>query len=148
MSKMFCMLLVIGALGVAAACCAAESSSGCKQGERFFELRTYTTHPGKLDALHKRFREHTNRIFKKHGMQLVGFWTPVEGPESENTLIYILAFPASSRTQGRQARDKAWEAFRNDPQWQKAFKESRADGPIVKKVQSQFISPTDYSPIR
>jgi hypothetical protein len=109
---------------------------------RFFELRIYTTHPGKLPALHKRFREHTTRIFKKHGMEVVGYWTPAEGPEAENTLVYMLAFPS------KEAREKAWAAFRKDPEWQKVFKESRKDGPIVKKVENKFLNPTDYSPIK
>lgn len=120
---------------------AAEAPAAENQA-RVFELRTYTTHPGKLDALHKRFRDHTCDLFKKHDMEMIGYWTPVEEPESENTLIYILAFPS------RDARNKAFDAFRDDPAWQKAFKESRADGPIVQKVESKFITPTDYSPMR
>lgn len=112
------------------------------EGERLFELRVYTAHPGKLDALHRRFRDHTNRLFTKHGMALIGYWTPVEGDEAENTLVYILAYP------DRPSRDKSWEAFRNDPEWQRAFEESHRDGPLVKDVESQFLQPTDYSPIR
>lgn len=119
-----------------------EAAAQDKKKNRFFELRIYTTHPGRLDALHKRFRDHTNRIFKKHGMELVGFWTPVDGPEAKNTLVYMLAYPS------REAREKAWKAFHNDPEWKRAFKESRTDGPIVKKVQSKFLTPTDYSPIK
>ncbi len=114
-------------------------NSADKEKTRFFEMRTYTTNPGKLDALNKRFREHTNRIFKKHGMELVGYWTPVD---KENTLVYILAYPS------KDARDKSWKAFRNDPEWQKVFKASRKDGAIVTKVVSVFLSPTDYSPIK
>ena len=109
---------------------------------RFFEMRTYTTHPGKLDALHARFRDHTNPIFKKHGMQLVGYWTPTDESLKNNTLVYILAY------KDQACRDKAWDAFRNDPDWKKAFKASREDGPIVKKVDSKFLTPTDYSPIK
>lgn len=109
---------------------------------RLFELRIYTTHPGRLEALHKRFRDHTNRLFKKHGMQLVGYWTPAESPESENTLIYILAYP------NREARDKSWVAFRDDPEWQEAYKKSHEDGPIVKQVESKFMNPTDYSAVK
>ena len=115
-----------------------------KKAERFFEMRTYTTHDGQLDNLHKRFRDHTNRIFKKHGMELVGYWTPAEGELAKNTLAYILAYPS------REARDKAWAAFRKDPEWQKVYKQSHIDagGKIVKDVQSLFIKSTDYSPIR
>ena len=110
--------------------------------ERVFELRIYTTHPGKLDDLHKRFRDHTNRLFEKHGMQLVGYWTPTDGDEAANTLIYLLAYPS------REAREKSWQGFRDDEEWKKVFQESHADGPIVQKVESKFLAPTDYSPIK
>lgn len=109
--------------------------------ERVFELRTYTTHPGRLDALHKRFREHTNRIFVKHGMSLIGYWTPSEGPTAGNTLVYILAYPSMA------AREASWKAFREDPEWKKAQAESEADGKIVSNVESVFLTPTDYSPM-
>ena len=142
MRNVTCTLLVLAvAVGPAILIDAAQSAEP-KKTVRLFELRKYTTHPSKLDDLNKRFREHTNALFEKHGMTLIGFWTPVEGPEAENTLIYILAFP------DREARDKAFAAFRNDPVWKKAFGESRRDGPIVQKVESTFITPTDYSPIR
>ena len=113
-------------------------------GDRIFELRTYVTFPGKLEDLHKRFRDHTCRLFQKHGIELVGFWTPAEGPESKNTLIYIVAFPS------KEAQAKAWAEFKADPDWQKAFKESHKNGVIVDQTQlkSQNLVPTDYSPIR
>jgi hypothetical protein len=113
-----------------------------KKADRVFEMRTYTTAPGKLDALHARFRDHTNKIFVKHGMQLVGYWTPTDEATASNTLIYILAYPSL------EARQASWNAFKDDPDWKKAFAESRADGPIVTKVDSRFMTPTDYSPIR
>ena len=118
------------------------TSTAAAEDNRFFEMRTYTTHPDRLDALHQRFREHTNKIFKKHGMQLVAYWTPVDGDEAKNTLVYVLAYPS------REARDKSWKAFRDDADWQKAYAESRLDGPIVMKVESKFLTPTDYSPIK
>jgi hypothetical protein len=130
-----CAMFAISWIGQAA-------HSKDKAADRFFELRIYTTHPGKLDALHQRFRDHTNDIFKKHGMQLVAYWTPTDGDEAKNTLVYVLAY------KDRAARDKAWAAFRKDPQWTKAFAASRKDGPIVKKVESRFLTPTDYSPIK
>ncbi len=120
---------------------AAAADSPGRQG-KVFELRTYVTHPGKLEALHKRFREHTCALFKKHGIELVGFWTPADGPEAQNTLIYIVAFPS------KEAQAKAWADFRADPVWQKVFKESHKDGVVVDKVMSQTILATDYSPIR
>jgi hypothetical protein len=108
---------------------------------RFFEMRTYTTNEGKLSDLNKRFRDHTNTLFVKHGMQLVGYWTPVD---KEDTLVYILAYPSL------EAREASWKAFRDDPVWQKAYKQSHVDagGKIVKKVESVFLNPTDYSPIK
>jgi hypothetical protein len=109
---------------------------------RVFELRTYTTNDGKLDELHKRFRDHTNKLFVKHGMDLIGYWTPADGPEADNTLVYLLAFPS------RDAREKSWQAFRDDPDWQAAYKASTAGGRLVKQVKSQFLNPTDYSPIK
>lgn len=118
---------------------ATEASPSIAEDSRCFEMRTYHTHPGKLEALHKRFREHTNKLFEKHGMTLIGYWVP---DDRENTLVYILAYPS------REARDKAWDGFRNDPEWKKAFAESRVDGPIVEKVESVFLEATDYSPIK
>jgi len=109
---------------------------------RFFELRIYTTHPGKLDALSKRFREHTNRLFQKHGMELIGYWTPTDGPEADNTLIYVLAYP------DRAAREKAWQGFLADDEWKMVYEESHRDGPILAKVESKFMTATDYSPIK
>ena len=108
---------------------------------RVFEMRIYTANDGKLDALHARFRNHTNQIFVRHGMSLIGYWSPTEGPEKDNTLIYILAYPSMA------AREKAWTAFRDDPDWQKAKAESEKDGILVKKVDSKFMTATDYSPI-
>ncbi len=110
--------------------------------ERVFEMRTYHCHPGRLDALHERFREHTNPIFVKHGMSLIAYWTPIEGAASENTLVYVLAYPS------RAAREASWKAFLEDPAWIAAKASSEEDGPIVEKVDSLFLSPTDYSPIR
>ena len=113
-----------------------------KNDTRVFEMRTYICEEGRLDALNKRFREHTNRLFVKHGITLIGYWTPMEGDEAKNTLIYILAFPS------REARDASFKAFGADPDWKKARDESEKDGKIVKQVISKFLTPTDYSPIK
>lgn len=106
---------------------------------RLFEMRTYTTAPGRIDALNKRFREHTNYLFVKHGMTLVGYWEPTDKP---NTLVYILAYA------DKESRDKSWKGFMSDPAWQKAWADSKKDGPVVTKVEASFLKPTDYSPIR
>ena len=109
---------------------------------RVFELRTYTTLPGKLPDLLARFRDHTTKLFEKHGMQNIGYWVPKDAPRSENTLIYLLAHSS------REAAKKSWDAFRADPDWQKAAKASEANGKIVDKVESVFLDPTDFSKIK
>lgn len=116
----------------------AEDTS-LSEGGRVFEMRTYHTHDGKLEALNQRFRKHTNALFVKHGMTLVGYWVPEDQKE---TLVYILAYPSKA------ARETSWKGFMNDPDWKAAFQASRSDGPLVKKVESQFLHATDYSPIQ
>jgi hypothetical protein len=111
-------------------------------GARVFELRTYTAPEGKLGDLHKRFRDHTMRIFQKHGMTNIGYWGPQDSPLKENTLIYILAHPS------REAAKKAWADFAADPEWKKVSAESQVNGRIVAKVESVFMDATDYSPIK
>ncbi len=105
---------------------------------RCFEMRVYYAAPGKLDDLHARFRNHTIRIFDKHGMTSIGYWTPLENPD--NKLIYVLAFPS------REARETAWTEFRADPEWKKVAAESEANGKLVTKVESTFLQATDFSP--
>ena len=123
----------------AAAPAAVSSSPSVAPNARVFEMRTYYCHPGRLEALNKRFREHTNRLFVKHGMELVGYWMPIDKPD---VLVYVLAYPS------REAAAKAWAGFRTDAEWNTARKASEADGPIVQKVESVYMSPTDYSPIK
>jgi hypothetical protein len=113
-----------------------------KPAERCFEMRTYTAAPGKLTALHARFRDHTNALFVKHGIALVGYWTPTDGETAANTLVYILAYP------NREAATASWKAFQADPEWVKAKADSEVDGKLVDKVVSVFLKPTDYSPIK
>jgi hypothetical protein len=110
---------------------------------RFFEMRTYHAAPGKLEALHARFRDHTNKLFAKHGMDVVAYWVPMDKEgHYENTLVYILAFP------NREAHDRAWKAFQDDPDWKAARAESEKNGRLVEKVDSVFMTATDYSPIK
>ena len=109
---------------------------------KVFEIRTYTAAPGKLDALHARFRDHTLAIFKKHGMNSVVYFAPTDEPRSKDTLTYILSFPS------RDAATKAWAEFRDDPEWQRVSKESEANGRLVTKVDSVFAQATDYSPMK
>jgi hypothetical protein len=109
---------------------------------RVFEIRTYHTLPGRLEALHKRFREHTMKMFEKHGMTNVAYWTPQDSPGHENTLIYVVSH--ASREQAK----KNWAAFIADPEWQKIAADSQKDGKIVEKIESVFMDATDYSPLR
>ena len=111
-------------------------------GNRVFEIRTYTTPPGKLDALNARFRDHTIARFNQHGMTSIGYWVPQDAPARDNTLIYILAH------ESREAAAKSWAAFRADPLWVKAKAESEKDGPLTTKVTSVFADSTDYSPMK
>jgi len=111
-------------------------------GKHVFELRTYTAPEGKLVELNKRFRDHTIRIFNKHGMKSVLYMTPQDAPNSENTLIYVLEHPS------REAAKKAWADFAADEEWKKVSAESQVNGRIVTKVESIFGDPTDYSPMK
>lgn len=102
-----------------------------------YELRTYTTHDGKLDDLDARFRDHTIGLFNKHGMESLGYWHPVD---MENTLIYVI------KHKSPDAAKKSWDDFMNDPQWKAVAKSSTADGPILAKApQSVYMRTTDYS---
>ena len=119
------------------------SSPSQARDSRCFEMRTYTAAPGKLEALHARFRDHTNSLFKKHGMTIVGFWVPTHKEKgAENTLVYLLAFPS------QEARDKSFAAFGADPEWVAARNASEANGKLVDKVDSVFLTATDYSPMK
>ena len=109
---------------------------------RVFEMRTYTAAPGKFAALQTRFRDHTLRIFEKHGMQNIGYWIPADPPNSENTLTYIIAH------KDRETAKKNWAEFGADPEWQKVRTESQKDGSLTSKVESVFLNPADFSPIK
>jgi hypothetical protein len=109
---------------------------------RVFELRTYTSHEGRLQDVVNRFRDHTRTYFDRHGMVSIGYWTPQDAPLSQNTLIYVLAHPS------RDAAKKNWDAFRADADWQKARDASEVNGKIVAKIESVFLSPTGYSGLK
>ncbi len=121
---------------------AVPASPSIAPGSRCFELRTYYTAPGKLEALNARFRDHTCALFKKHGMEMVGFWLPTDQPAAGEKLVYLLAYPS------REAAAQSWKDFSADPEWKKARTESEASGKIVLKVESVFLSATDYSPLK
>jgi hypothetical protein len=109
---------------------------------RVFELRTYTAAEGKLPDLESRFRNHTLKLFEKHGMTNIGYWVPADDPRKADTLIYLLAH------KDRDAAKRSWDAFRNDPEWVKTRTASEANGRLTTKVESVFLEPRDYSPMK
>jgi len=122
---------------IATAAPAAQQPAAVRTTHPLYELRTYTTNPGKLDALHARFRDHTQRLFEKHGIANVAYWNPVDKP---NTLIYIVAHKSAA------AAKTSWAAFVADPEWQDVYAASIADGRLVNNIESVFMRKTAYSP--
>ena len=144
MSPKHLLVYGVGVLvaGVLAGRSIGPATVAAQSNPRVFELRTYTAPEGKLPELHKRFRDHTMRIFQTHGMTNIVYMSPQDAPLAQNTLVYLIAHPS------REAAKKSWDAFRNDPEWKKVAAESQVNGPIVAKVESMFLDPTDYSPMK
>ena len=133
---LLCVLLLLTASAMVA-----EPAAGA--AGRVFELRTYTASPGKLDALNARFRDHTIAIFKKHGMEVVGFWEPLDKEAgAAEKLIYMLAHPS------RAAAEASWKAFHDDPEWIKVKADSEKGGSLTTKIESVFLAGSDYSPLK
>jgi hypothetical protein len=128
---------------LAGACLLAGSATAAESAKpadpRFFELRTYWSPEGKLPDLQARFRNHTLGIFKKHGIESVAYWVPVDN--KENKLVYLLAYPS------KEAREKSWKEFFADAEWKEVAKKTEANGKIVAKVESTYLIPTDYSAV-
>jgi hypothetical protein len=112
------------------------------QSGKVYELRTYHCAPGRLEALKARFRDHTVKLFERHGMKNVGYWTSADAPASADTLIYILAH------ESREAAKKNWDEFRADAEWVRVKEASEKDGKIVEKVESVYMQATDFSPLQ
>src|SRR5262245_58136903 len=152
MNKLFKLISLVSILAFVSIVATAQNapapptvapSPSLAKDSRCFELRTYVAAPGKLEELHARFRNHTMKLFKKHGMEVVGFWGPTDKEKgSENTLVYVLAFPS------REARNKAWAEFQADPEWQKARADSEKNGRLTEKVDSVIMMATDYAPVK
>ncbi len=139
--KTFLPLLVL--LALTAGCASAPSAPAATAPARVYELRTYTPTPGKLDMVLARFRDHTLRLFERHGMVNVGYWVTTDPKDGAGgKLVYLLAHAS------REAATASWAAFRADPEWVAAKAASEANGPIVDKTESVFLSPTDFSPIK
>ena len=142
--RMLTGVVVAAVVGMVGAVRAQEGASVAKDS-RVFEMRTYYAASGKIEELHARFRNHTSDLFKKHGMTIVGYWVPVDektGGVSGNTLVYLLAYPSL------EARQKSWDDFRNDAEWNTVRTESEKNGKLVEKVDSVFLKATDYSPLK
>ncbi len=112
------------------------------QDQKVFELRTYTATEGNLENLHARFRNHTSRIFRKHGMEIVGYWTPTDPELAEDTLVYVLEHAS------QEAANASWRAFGQDPEWREVAEASNANGQILGNVERMYMLATDYSPIQ
>jgi hypothetical protein len=110
--------------------------------QRVFELRTYTSPPAKLKDLQTRFRSHTAALFQKHGITNIGYWVPQDAPQSQKILVYILAYP------NRDEAKKRFAEFEGDPDWKKVLADSAALGPLASKVDSLFLDPLDFSPMK
>lgn len=112
---------------------------------RLFELRTYTANPGKLEAIHARFRDHTKALFAKHGMTSILYWRPTPGQEGgyDQKLVYMLAYPDLA------ARNADWSEFSEDPEWMRVSAESQKDGLLLKgRPDSVLLTPTSFSPLK
>jgi hypothetical protein len=124
--------------GSIAALSAALTAQTPQPAAPLYELRIYTAAEGKLDALNARFRDHTTKLFEKHGMTNVGYWVPIDNKEGK--LYYVLSYPSA------EVRKQSWAAFLADPEWKKAAAESEKGGRLVAKIEEHFLVPTDYSP--
>src|SRR5258708_14830093 len=118
------MGLLLAGIALGAVGYATSAVDAAKKG-RVFEMRTYHAAPGKMTALHARFRDHTCKLFEKHGMTIVGFWSPADPEKAEKELVYILAFPS------KEAADQSWKDFGADPDWKAAREASEKDGKLV-----------------
>ena len=113
-----------------------------KVDSRIFELRTYESAPGKMEALQARFRDHTCKLFEKHHMTVIGFWSPTDAELANPKLIYLLAFPS------QEAALKSWADFQADPEWEAVKEASEKDGKLAETIESVYLRPTDYSPLK
>ena len=117
-----------------------DNSAATESPALVYELRVYHTYEGKLDDLLRRFREHTCKLFEKHGMKNIAYWTPTEDLLKGKTLVYVIAHPS------RETATANWKAFGDDPEWQAARDKSEANGKLVEKIDSTYMVITDFSP--
>jgi hypothetical protein len=130
----------VWAEGLASPASSVEGGEASGGSSGVYELRVYHAVPGRLPDLLARFRDHTINIFNRHGMESVAYWTPMDDPDKDKTLIYILRHPS------REAAETNWKSFRDDPEWKSVKEKSEANGPLVEKVDSTYMVLTDFSP--
>jgi hypothetical protein len=118
----------------------AASQQDSSSAQTVYELRVYHAAPGKLSDLLTRFRDHTTKLFERHGMKNVAYWSPLDEPDKTNLLIYILQHPS------REAAAANWKSFQDDPEWKSVHDKSEMNGKLVDKVDSTFMALTDFSP--
>jgi len=133
MRRLLLLLAFVPLVGLSTTAPAEDTKPGT-----VYEMRTYYAAPGKLDALNARFKDHTVKLFEKHGITNVAYFTPIDN--KDNKLVYFLSFPS------KDAREKSWKEFLNDPDWKKAYADSEKDGKLVSKYESRLLTTTDYSP--
>ena len=138
----FLKILSVSSISLIVGLGAGTFYSTSAQNQKVFELRTYQATPGNLGNLHARFRDHTIRIFRKHGMEIVGFWSPTSEEERDDILVYLLAHDS------QDAADASWQAFGADPEWASVAEESNKNGQILAGVERKYMVATDYSPMK
>jgi len=135
------LLESLSSLPLLSALLATSQRADAKQASTtVYELRIYHAAPGKLAELLARFRDHTTKLFEKHGMKNVAYWTPTDEPDRGNMLVYILQHPS------REAATANWKSFQDDPEWKRVKEESEANGKLAEKIDSTFMALTDFSP--
>ncbi len=138
----FLKILSISSISLIVGLGAGVFYSTSAQSQKVFELRTYQATPGNLGNLHARFRDHTLRIFRKNGMEVVGFWSPTSEEERDDMLVYLLAHDS------QEAANASWQAFGADPEWASVAEESNKNGQILAGVERKYMVATDYSPMK
>lgn len=133
-------LLVVSCLGLPALMQQTYAQTAMNDAP-VYELRTYKSTPGNLDKLLARFRDHTMRIFEKHGMTNIAYWVPMDPELSDNTLIYLL------RHDSMAAAEASWAAFGADPEWHEVAENSNREGQILESLSGQYLNMTDFSPM-
>jgi hypothetical protein len=116
-----------------------ERGNAMAASTTIYELRIYHVNPGKLESLVARFRDHTDKLFAKHGIKSVAYWTALDEPTKSNTFFYILEHPS------REAAAANWKAFQDDPDWKAVKAKSEENGKLVDHIDPTFLTLTDFS---